>query len=255
MKSKQVHYHIFMSDIILVCMPTYHGPIEWLKKALDSVQKQTYADFECWIVKDGCSCGLTLGDESSNWRAGATCEDCDSRMKYLRSFCKDDLRFRCFALPINFGRFGSGPRNFALMNTVHEYIAYLDDDNWWEHNHLDVCYSKLKEEDFDFVFSGTITHNIEGCITGVRNNIDMLCFSNIDTSEILHKRRLLNDFGGWRKPIGGPLPGAGTDWDLVRRWVYGGANWAHTGVCTLNYLTHDRSERALQSEPIYYFSK
>lgn len=244
-----------MSDTILVCMPTYHGPIEWLQRALASVQMQTYVDFECWVVKDGCKCGLALCDKSSNWKAGATCEDCAARMEYLRSFCKNDLRFKCFVLPINFGRFGSGPRNFAVMNTEYEHIAYLDDDNWWEPSHLAVCYSKLKEEDFDFVFTGTTIHNIEGCMVGVRNNVDMLCFSNIDTSEILHKRYLLNYFGGWRAPIASPVPGAGSDWDLVRRWVYGGASWAHTGKHTLNYLTHDRKKRELQPEPIYYFSK
>jgi glycosyltransferase involved in cell wall biosynthesis len=244
-----------MDSTILICIPTYHGPIGWLDRAVDSVKRQVYDNFECWIVKDGCGHGLRLWDESTNWRACVSCEDCQYRMEYLHALCKHDNRFKAFTLPVNFGYAGIGPRNFVLLNTDHEHIAYLDDDNWWEPNHLELLYSTLKSEDFDFVFTGTNVYNSEGNHLEVRNNVNCIEFGQIDTSEILHKRHLLKNFGSWRVPIGSPLAGAGTDWDLVRRWVYGGAKWAHTGQITMNYTKRDIKARSEQPEPIYYFSK
>jgi glycosyltransferase involved in cell wall biosynthesis len=241
---------------ILICVPTYHGPLEWLERALNSAKSQTYTNFECWVVKDGCGHGLKLWDAAStNWKACVSCEDCQAHMEYLHDFCKKDTRFKTFTLPANFGYAGIGPRNFILQNTDHEYITYLDDDNWWEPNHLEVLYSTIVNENVDFVFSGTSLHNLAGGHTGERNNIESLNFSMIDTSEILHKRHLLKAFGGWRVPIGSPIAGSGTDWDLVKRWVYGGASWVHTGQVTMHYTQRGVKQRTEQTEPIYYFSK
>ena len=42
------------SDRVLVCLPTYHSKIEWLKRSVASLMEQTHSNFDCMIVKDGC---------------------------------------------------------------------------------------------------------------------------------------------------------------------------------------------------------
>ena len=125
-----------------------------------------------------------------------------------------------------------GPRNFTLVNTSHKYIAYLDDDNWWEPNHLEALYAAIKEKDVDFVFTGTRVFDEEGNLMSERIATSP-GWGCIDTSEIMHNRRLIIDVhGGWHWQDLASVP---CDWDLVSRWLNGGATWAHTNQITLNY--------------------
>lgn len=218
-----------MADTILVCMPTYHGPFCWLKQAVESVQRQTYNNFKCWIVKDGCECGVRWSDKYER-ESVKECKNCKKRMEYMREIAQQDTRFKVFTLPINFNAAGWGPRNFALLNTTHDFIAYLDDDNWWEPCHLEVVYNHILKTNVDFVFSGSKTFSVTGeeLTQKSRNNMTP-GYCCIDTSEILHKRRLFDEIGGWRwQP-------ECCDWDLVERWLQKGATWSHTSIYTVNY--------------------
>lgn len=218
-----------MEDIILVSMPTYHGPLTWVKRAINSLQNQTYSNFECWIVKDGCQDGCRWADAQSHIASCLMCNDCKNRMEYLRNFSEGDTRFKVFDLPINFGSAGWGPRNFIFLNTNHTYIAYLDDDNWYEPNHLEVLYKTIISGDKDFVFTGTNLYNLAGEKIGERMNKNTPTYCYIDTSEIMHNRRIINEVG-WRG-----MASYG-DWDLVERWLNKRANWSHTNQFTLNYM-------------------
>jgi hypothetical protein len=54
----------------------------------------------------------------------------------------------------------------------------------------------------------------------------------IDTSEIIHKRWLIGEYGGWR------YVKKGNDWDIVSRWVPN-VKWAHTKKVTLNFFLRE----------------
>ncbi len=218
-----------MGDTILVVTPTYHGPMAWVERAIKSLQAQTYENFECWLVKDGCQDSVRWQDFGSHYYACRMCDDCKNRMSYLRDFVKTDSRFKVFDLPINFHGCGWGPRNFALQNTDHEYIAYLDDDNWYEPTHLEVLYKTLTDKNVDYVFTATNLYNIQGVKTGERN-APAPAYCAIDTSEVMHKRYLIEKFGGWHY-----IPEC-CDWELIQRWVQNNVPWAHTRQFTLNYM-------------------
>jgi glycosyltransferase involved in cell wall biosynthesis len=105
---------------IAVVIPTYNRVLE-LKRALQSVARQTFKDFEIVVVNDG---GMPPDDTVS------------------------DL------LPSNAVRFlnrsNGGPgaaRNTGLLASDSEYIAYLDDDDEWEPDHLDTHVSMLETSD------------------------------------------------------------------------------------------------------------
>jgi len=207
-------------------MPTYHTPDQWLIKSIDSLKKQTYPNFECWIVKDGC-----------RWAAGSyfsqlTCLECNVCKNTIK-FCKElqisDNRFKFYILPIHMSGAGWGPRNFAILNTTHDLIAYLDDDNWYEPDHLESLVNKIKETNVDVVYTGTKVYNAEGTeILYERLQSGKPVAGGIDTSEILHRRHLIEEFGGWRF-----VPKC-NDWDIVKRWLPT-ASFAHTGKFTLNF--------------------
>lgn len=214
---------------ILVIIPTYHSPQVWLSRAINSVESQTYENFECWLVKDGCKQSCTFSPaESKN-----TCRECDLCQE-TRSFCQKitDTRFKFFSMPINFGAAGWGPRNFALMNTSHEYIAYLDDDNWYEPNHLESLYKTITENNSDMAYTGTRLVSPTGLVLQERIHPYLPKAGYIDTSEIMHRRSLINKFGGWRW-----VP-KGNDWDIVSRWVPN-VSWSHTNKITLNFYVRE----------------
>jgi glycosyltransferase involved in cell wall biosynthesis len=214
-------------DRVLVCLPTYHSKSEWIRRAVDSLKKQTYTNFDCWIVKDGCTKACAFHTHYSE----NTCLECDN-CKETCSVCKDivenDPRFSFHIMPINFSGAGWGPRNYAILNTEHELIAYLDDDNWFEQNHLEELYKAITINKADLAYTGTRLWNADGTFAWDRLHSGPPAAGWIDTSEIMHRRHLIYKYGGWR------YCSKCCDWDLVKRWVPE-VTWCHTGKITLNF--------------------
>jgi len=217
------------SETILVCMPTYHSKIEWLTRAIDSLHSQKNKNFECFIVKDGCSDSCTFTNFE---KTCIECENCKKTIYFFQKMCKLDKRFKFFILPINHSGAGWGPRNFAIMNTNHRLIAYLDDDNWYEKDHLDCLYNTIMMKNSDMCYTGTRLYDSNNKVVGERIHNDMPKSGYIDTSEIMHTRYLIEKYGGWR------YVKKCNDWDLVSRWVPD-VKWSHTNKVTLNFFLRD----------------
>lgn len=213
--------HGLSNNKILVCLPTYHSKIEWIERSVLSLINQTYSDFDCFIVKDGCRSACDLNN----------CKECDICKKTIE-FCNSikDKRFNFFVLPTNCSAAGWGPRNFAILNTDHEFISYLDDDNWFEPNHLESLYSLMKEN-IDMAYTGTRLYDSNMNIIGERIHPFVPRAGYIDTSEIMHRRNLIYKYGGWRH-----VPKC-NDWDIVSRWK--DIKWAHTNKITLNFYVRE----------------
>jgi glycosyltransferase involved in cell wall biosynthesis len=209
-----------MSEKILVCMPTYHSKIEWIKRAVESLQNQTYSNFECFLVKDGCK------------KAIETCLECQNCEETI-DFCSDirDDRFKFYILPSHYSGAGWGPRNFAIMNTSHPLIAYLDDDNWYEPDHLQSLYTAIKNDNAELAYTGTRLFDSDLNLTGIRIHDSAPEPGGIDTSEMLHTRSLIKKYGGWR------YVRKCNDWDIVSRWK--DVKWTHTNKITLNFYIRE----------------
>jgi hypothetical protein len=213
---------------VLICLPTYHRT-ELLARAIESLREQTYDHFEAWIVKDGCQNACTIKPRNLELTC-LECAECRKTIAFAQRICAVDERFRFFCLNINFAGGGWGPRNFAMMNTSHPLIAYLDDDNWYEPEHLESLVGALQEDCADLAFTGSNLYR-GSSLVGHRFQKHPPSFGRIDTSEILHRRELIARSGGWRdNRFYGP-----TDWDLVKRWLESGLKWVHTGRITVNY--------------------
>jgi len=199
---------------ILIIMASYHPKIEWIERAINSIKGQSYANFDCYVVKDGC-------------KKIPECEVCNESCKFFQSII--DPRFKFYKMPVNFGSAGWGPRNFALLNTKHDLIAYLDDDNWYEPNHLESLYESIKDKDMSY--TGTRIYNDKYIPVFERIHPFKPKKGYIDTSEILHRRKLIDIYGYWRKVK------KGNDWDLVSRWKE--FTYTHTNKITLNFYMRE----------------
>lgn len=207
---------------VLVCLPTYHSKIEWIQRSVDSLLKQTFSEFDCAVIKDGCkkACDINTCKECSN---------CKETVEFFSSI--KDERFKFYTLPMNCGGAGWGPRNFAILNYPHDLIAYLDDDNWFEPDHLESLYNAIIENDSEMAYSGTRLFDSNMNVIGERIHPYAPKAGYIDTSEMMHKRILIQKYGGWR------WVQKCNDWDIVSRWK--DVNWAHTNKITLNFYVRE----------------
>jgi glycosyltransferase involved in cell wall biosynthesis len=114
-----------MTDLVSVIVPT-HNRGDMLEDAIKSILLQTYENIEIIVVVDGCTDGTEYNLE-----------------KY-----KQDNRFIIIVSQTNIG--GGEARNIGIDNASGEYLAFLDDDDYWHENkvskqvkafqeHEDVC--------------------------------------------------------------------------------------------------------------------
>lgn len=207
---------------VLVIMPTYHSQMKWLERAVNSVASQTYENLDCIVVKDGCR--LADGEKSC-----VECETCRETALFFKSL--PDKRFSFYTLPTNLGAAGWGARNFAIMNTHHDLMCYLDDDNWYEPDHIERLYEAISDRDSDMAYTGTRLWSSDMKVITERIHPHAPKQGYVDTSEIMHRRRLIHTHGGWRK-----VPKC-NDWDIVSRWT--DVRWSHTNALTLNFYVRE----------------
>jgi len=109
--------------LVSIIMPTFNRA-DTIKRAIRSVQAQTFTDWEMIVVDDGST------DDTA-----ARIEGCDPRLKLIRQE--------------NQGT--AGARNTGLRASAGSYIAFLDSDDEWLPHHLELCVSFLNafpEEQF-----------------------------------------------------------------------------------------------------------
>jgi glycosyltransferase involved in cell wall biosynthesis len=112
---------------ISVIIPVYNAQ-KYLVKCVESVQRQTFQDWEVLLVDDGCQ------DESPR-----LCDECAA---------KDD-RIRVFHLRKNGGV--SNARNLGIDEAKGEYIAFLDVDDRYECRCLETMWSARERAEADSV--------------------------------------------------------------------------------------------------------
>lgn len=96
-----------VKPLVTVYIPTYNR-VDLLKRAVESVRRQTYTNVEIIIVDD-CST--------------------DGTYEYLKNISKQDSRIKFFLKEKNSGACVS--RNIAIKNATGEFITGLDDDDYF----------------------------------------------------------------------------------------------------------------------------
>ena len=110
-------------------MPVYRVE-EYVARAIESMQNQTYTDFEFLIVDDG-----------SPDNSGAICDEYAKRDNRIRVFHKEN---------------GGAPsaRNVAIEEAHGKYLYFMDSDDWVEPTMLDDLLRLAEENKAQLVICG-----------------------------------------------------------------------------------------------------
>src|SRR5690625_1560547 len=111
-------------DLVSCIIPTYRRS-DSLKRAINSVLNQTYKDIEVIVVDDN-----NPNDEYSLEVQEKIKTIKDTRLKYIQQ----DKHIN-----------GAAARNVGINNAKGEYIAFLDDDDEWLPNKLEIQIASLKK--------------------------------------------------------------------------------------------------------------
>lgn len=124
--------------MISVITPTYNRA-EYLGKAIDSVLGQTYQDLELIIVDDN-----KPGSEARKATEAIISKYTDLRIRYIQN-------------PKNLG--GAESRNKGIELAKGEYTAFLDDDDMYLPDRLEVQYKQMVENGWDVSVMDGATYN------------------------------------------------------------------------------------------------
>lgn len=118
-------------DRVTIITPTYSG--DHLEECIDSVLKQNYKNIKHIIVTDG---------------------DCPAE-KILRNHLKNK-KVQHVALPWNTGGDGylGGCIYPAVVSLISSgYIVFLDDDNFFDSNHIQSCIDLVEDQNLDWCYT------------------------------------------------------------------------------------------------------
>lgn len=182
-----------MSGKVSIIMPAYNCQ-KFIRKAVESVQKQSYTDWELLIVDD-CST--------------------DDTVEIIKAMMEKDNRIKLFHNPKQSGAAAS--RNRAVQNVTGKYIAFLDSDDMWVPDKLNkqiqfmeknkyyftcTSYDKIDEHDNKLgIVIPSISVNYEGLLRRCPGNSTVVynCEKLGKFSVPLIKKR--NDYLMWMQVI------------------------------------------------------
>ncbi len=158
---------------VSVIIATYNKR-KTLRYAIDSVLWQTFQDFECWVVGDACTDGS--GDLVEGY---------------------GDPRLKWHNLEHNSG-YQSAPNNEGLRRARGKYIAYLNHDDIWLPNHLQILLDCITRNNADFAYSIMEWITDEYKIADIPNFPEAL--RPPESPATMHTKDVIRQIGYWKSP-------------------------------------------------------
>lgn len=154
-----------MAPFISIVMPVYNVE-KYIVKSIESVLAQTFTDFE-----------LLLVDDCSPDNSGKICDD----------FAEIDSRIKVVHLPVNGGV--ANARNTVMGSANGEYLCFLDSDDHFDNNMLQVLAESVKQNPAQAVVFGLVEeyYNDEGMLKS--------------TKTVSCDEKIIKDKSGLRKEI------------------------------------------------------
>lgn len=118
-----------MSIKVSVVLPLFNSEA-YIAETIASVLKQTYSDWELIIVDD-------VSDDGS--------------VQIVERFAENDARIKLIRLSGNSG--AATARNTAISEAKGRYIAFLDSDDLWSPNKLEVQLAFMQDNGYPFTFT------------------------------------------------------------------------------------------------------
>jgi glycosyltransferase involved in cell wall biosynthesis/molybdenum cofactor biosynthesis enzyme MoaA/tetratricopeptide (TPR) repeat protein len=184
--------------LVSVVIPTYDRP-DRLRRAVESVLMQTHENVEVIVVNDG---GVEV--------------------EYVLAPLRESGKITYLKLGTNRER--SAARNAGLKLARGAYVAYLDDDDWYEPEHLATLVASLEASDADVAYSDALrAHEVREGDDYVVASVDqpysqafdpdlMLVTNYIPIPCILHRRSCIEAVGAFDESLT-----THEDWDFLIR--------------------------------------
>jgi len=191
-----------VKPLVSILVPTYNRR-DFLPAALSSVVNQNYSNLEIFVIRDG---GEDISDIVNSFN--------DPRIVFID---RDQNRGKAFSL------------NQALYRAKGKYVAYLDDDDLYYPNHIEVLVDALENKtDCEVAYSDLYrtycriqpdgSRVVLSKVADLRRDFDrflMLCFNHTLHVCLMHRRDLLEKTGFYNENLNILI-----DWDLARRLVF-----------------------------------
>lgn len=147
-----------------------------LRYAIESVRRQTLADWELWVVGDACT---------------------DDTAEVVGAF--KDPRVHFVNLARNVGD-QSGPNNEGFRRSGGRFIAYLNHDDLWFPDHLETAVAALHETGADLVWPLVVARRSDGVYTCNDLNPERRYAPHVPVpaSFWVLRRELVEEIGPWR---------------------------------------------------------
>jgi glycosyltransferase involved in cell wall biosynthesis len=190
------------SPLVSIVVPTYNSRAT-LRCALESIQRQDFADFDVWVIGDACT---------------------DRSEEVIEAL--HDNRFHWANRTINSGGSGAGYRE-GLERSRGRYIAYLGHDDLWFPWHLSSLVEWMTSQSAEFVHGLTAIFGADGWLQIAGPPDARVSYRGhfVPPSSWMHERSLVERVGGWQDPDQLPSP---VDMDLLQRFVASGARISHS---------------------------
>ncbi|NLP58164.1 glycosyltransferase family 2 protein [Lutibacter sp. B1] len=113
---------------VTIILATYNRA-HLINETLQSIQNQSYKNWECIIVDDGGT---------------------DNTHEIIEPILKVDTRFQYLKRPNDYKKGLSGSRNFGLDKAIGDYIIFFDDDDIVHPQNLELSIYAIEEKKVDF---------------------------------------------------------------------------------------------------------
>lgn len=140
-----------------IIMPVYNTGSR-LNKSIASILEQSYKNWELIIIDDGSK---------------------DDSLKIAKKFAKQNKNVKVFHQD------NAGPgaaRNFGIKKAQGDFIAFLDSDDYYDENFLEIIDNELKNNNVDVIFYSNVKELENGKIIGGTN---LVKYQNCSKEQII----------------------------------------------------------------------
>lgn len=228
---KQKEYEFDYNPKISIIVPTYETPETFLREMIESVQQQTYLNWE-----------LCIADGSMSDRA----------MKVIQTYAGADKRIIVKKLTENKGI--ADNTNAAIAIATGEYIALLDHDDLLPPNALfEVVHCINSNENADVIYSDEDKISADSAKRFEPHfktdfNIELLRSNNYICHLFVVKRLIVEEIGGFRNDFDGAQ-----DYDLILRCIEKAEGIYHIPKILYHWRVHQSSTAENPESKLYAY--